>query len=449
MIEISVVIPTHNRSQVLAKNLSLFKEQSLEPEKFEVIVSADGCTDGTAEIVKQVQVPYQLSVIEKHPATGAAGARNRGAAVAKADILLFLDDDMEPTRDLLRAHLATHRSTPNGVVLGYYPMPSPQRGESHLVKFARVWWAERFAERAKPDYRFSFYDLCTGNVSIAKHAFLSAGGFDEIISCLGAGEDYELGYRLIRQRIPFHYAPEAQSVHHSNVTLPIHMRRMKEDGYGQALMTRKHPELFWEFNVSRLSRLSDSTLLRPLWLALWKFPMLTKAPMSVVSMMARTSLAMNVDSLFQRLHRLLKAHAYWQGVVAALGSVTVWERLRQDAPVAPPEYREVDLDVAQDLQCLEEFMESHWPVDAIRVYASGEPVGRIAPRAAYEALNASHVRSMLVNQFGSVLLAEVVRRRHSTTYNFGSPASAGSDARSPEVNDQECQSRNGELHLSQ
>ena len=449
MIEITVVIPTHNRARVLAKHLHLFKEQSLSPENFEVIVSADGCTDDTADIVRQLEVPYRLSLIEQMPGTGAAGARNRGAAAAKANILLFLDDDMEPTRELLRAHLEAHRSMPNGVVLGYYPMPPPEEGESHFVKFARLWWAERFAGRTKPDYRFSFYDLCTGNVSIAKHVFQNAGGFDETISNLGAGEDYELGYRLIRQRVPFHYASEAESVHHSDVTLAIHMRRMREDGYGQAIMTRKHPELFWEFNVSRLSRLSDSTLLRPVWVALWKFPFLTNAPMSVVRMMARISLAMNVDSLFQRLHRVLRAHAYWQGVVAALGSVSVWERLRQDAPIYPPECREVDLDVTQDLQCLEEFIEAHWPVDAIRVYASGEPVGRIAPRAAFETLNASHVRSMLVNQFGSVLLAELVRQRHSSNYDFGSPASAGKEARRSEVNNQECQSNDGELRLSQ
>jgi GT2 family glycosyltransferase len=282
MIEISVVIPTHNRAELLKRHLLLFGEQSLDPERFEVIVSADGCTDGTAEMARALEVPYRLSVVEKNPGTGAAGARNRGAATATAELLLFLDDDMEPKPKLLEAHLQSHRALPNSVVLGYYPMYPPEQGESVLTQYARLWWAERLELRSRPDYRFSFYDLCTGNVSLTKPVFEKAGGFEESISQLGSGEDYELGYRLIRQRVPFQFARHAESVHHSRVTLAVNLRRMKQDGFGQAIIARKHPELFWEFNVSRLSRLSESTLLRPLWQALWKHPGITDAPMAVV-----------------------------------------------------------------------------------------------------------------------------------------------------------------------
>ena len=117
MIEISVIVPTHNRAELLTRHLRRLTEQSLEPHRFEVIVSADGCTDGTGEAVRGLRVPYGLSLVEKKPGTGAAGARNRGAAMAKAEILLFLDDDMEPKPGLLEAHLEAHRALPHSVVL--------------------------------------------------------------------------------------------------------------------------------------------------------------------------------------------------------------------------------------------------------------------------------------------------------------------------------------------
>src|SRR5262252_7506885 len=148
MIEISVIIPTHNRAEMLRRHLLLLEEQSLSSDCFEVIVSADGCTDGTADIVRRLDVPYRLAVVEANPGTGAAGARNRGATLASASILLFLDDDMEPKRELLQAHVQAHRAKPESVVLGYYPMYPPENGESWLIRFARLWWAERFALRS-------------------------------------------------------------------------------------------------------------------------------------------------------------------------------------------------------------------------------------------------------------------------------------------------------------
>ena len=413
MISISVVIPTHNRAGLLSKHLRLLAGQSLGEDRFEVIVVADGCSDDTANIVRELELPYQLTVLEESPGIGASAARNRGALLAIANVLLFLDDDMEPSRQLLCVHLQAHEQLPGGVVLGYFPMQSPEERETVFTKWARLWWAEGFKRRQDPAYRFSFWDLCTGNTSIAKTAFEGAGGFDETIGKTGAGEDYELGYRLIRNRIPFQFVREAASVHHSSVSWKSHFHRAEQEGFGQAHIVRKHPELFWEFNVAHLSRLSNSILLRPLWVALWKVPKLAEPPIAVLRLIARALLSLNVQSLFWRVHRILRGYAYWKGVRAVLGTLSDWERLAQDAPLELPEYREVDFELSRDLPNLEEFLRRHGPVDALRVHAYGQPVGRIAPYAAYEALRPAHVRALLVSGFGSVLLGVLSNRAAS------------------------------------
>lgn len=414
VISISVVIPTHNRIDLLTKHLKMFGDQTVPVHDFEVIVVADGCTDGTVAVVTCLEVPYNLILLESNPGTGASGARNRGAALASGGIVLFLDDDMEPSRNLLAAHIEAHRLTPGGVVLGHYPMQPPEERESLFTKSARLWWAEKFASRAAPTYRFSFWDFCTGNVSICKKAFERAGGFDQEINQKGAGEDYELGYRLICDRVPMQFAPAAASIHHTQVTWSNALSRSRQEGFGQALIVRKHPELFWQFNVAHLSRLSESSLFRPLWIALWKFPALGEPIASFARMVAYILLIMNVQSLFWRLHRILHGHAYWKGVRTAFGTLRSWERLAQEAPREPVGNREIDLDLSRDLSKLDELLLERWPTDSIRVFASGQPVGRIESWPGAEALRPQHVREHLVSRFSPVLLGEIVNSMTSS-----------------------------------
>jgi GT2 family glycosyltransferase len=449
LISISVVVPTHNRVGLLTKHLFLLSEQDLSPSQFEVIVVADGCTDETAKRARQLELPYRITVLEQNPGMGASGARNRGAAAATADILLFLDGDMEPSRQLLSAHMRAHRTAPGGVVLGFFPMQSPRENESLFTKSARLWWAEKFASRAQPGHRFSFWDFCTGNLSIAKEAFENAGGFDESIGKNGAGEDYELGYRLIRSRVSFQFVLEAKSVHHTTVSWDDNLSRAEQEGFGQALMARKHPEIFWEFNVAHLSRLSGSILLRPAWVLLWKAPKLGELPIAVIRMIARVLLAMNVQSLFWRLQGILRGHAYWKGVRAALGTLSNWERLAQDAPYEPSDYHEVDFDISRDLQDLDEFLLRHWPVDAMRVFASGQPVGRIAPRAAGEALRSQYVRALFVSRFSSVLLGELISRTNLPGMDSRATSFPSSDELRSEVNDSKWLPTSGEDRFPQ
>ncbi|MBV9087581.1 MAG: glycosyltransferase family 2 protein [Acidobacteriaceae bacterium] len=416
MREISVVIPTHNRAQLVTKHLFKLTEQSLVAENFEVIVVADGCTDDTATLIRRLVLPYRIKVLQQNPGLGAAAARNRGATAATSGVILFLDDDMEPGRDLLKAHVECHRANPGSVVLGYFPMHPPETGESPFTKFARLWWAEKFAARSSPDYRFSFYDLCTGNVSIAKDVFEGIGGFDVSIGKVGAGEDYELGYRLIRRRVRFVFSREAASIHHSGITSKVNLRRAREDGYGHSTIVRKHPELFWEFKVSRLSRLANIKSLRPLWVALWKYPALSDIPIAGFGVMARLVFAINGQRLYWKMHSILNAHAYWRGARDGFGCLENWERfVRANPPYEPVGCREVDLEVTRDLDDLDEFIRKNGPADAIRVLVTGEPVGRIDPWPPGEALTSQHLRTQLVAKFSAFLPGELLSRRNSRT----------------------------------
>lgn len=83
---ISIIIPTKNEEEYLPILLKSIKTQTIQPS--EIIVADAHSTDKTCEIAKE----YGARVIEGGlPAVG----RNRGAASAESDLLLFLDADVE------------------------------------------------------------------------------------------------------------------------------------------------------------------------------------------------------------------------------------------------------------------------------------------------------------------------------------------------------------------
>ncbi|HEU4786947.1 MAG TPA: glycosyltransferase family A protein, partial [Gemmatimonadaceae bacterium] len=104
---VSVIVPTHDRCDSLARLLRALASQQNVGGDYEAIVVADGCSDGTAPRVRSTRWPFPVHVLEQ-PASGPAIARNCGAAIASGRILLFLDDDTEPETRTLAAHVAAH-----------------------------------------------------------------------------------------------------------------------------------------------------------------------------------------------------------------------------------------------------------------------------------------------------------------------------------------------------
>lgn len=89
---VSVVIPTRNRPQIVAKSVMTALTQTLE--SIEVIVIIDGSDQETVNGLSQIADP-RLRVIELPKNVGPSGARNTGVREAKGTWIAFLDDDDE------------------------------------------------------------------------------------------------------------------------------------------------------------------------------------------------------------------------------------------------------------------------------------------------------------------------------------------------------------------
>jgi GT2 family glycosyltransferase len=207
---ISVIVPTFNRRERLARVLDALSRQECDAP-FEVIVVSDGSTDGTDEYLRRLDTPLDLRV-HFQPNSGPAAARNRGVASARSELVLFIDDDVVPARDLVRAHLESHRRLgPRTVVIG--PMRDP---EDHRMTSWVAWEQEMLAKQYEAmeagRWRATARQFYTGNASLPVDLLRRAGGFDTRFS---RAEDIELAFRLHDRGVAFEYEPDATGWHYA------------------------------------------------------------------------------------------------------------------------------------------------------------------------------------------------------------------------------------------
>jgi glycosyltransferase involved in cell wall biosynthesis len=109
---VTVVVAAYNGERFLRETLeSLFAQ---DYDSFEAVFVDDGSQDGTAEIAKSFPVRYVRQENQGLPA-----ARNAGIALAKGELVAFLDDDdiLPPTKLRIQAgYLQDHPEV--GCVLG-------------------------------------------------------------------------------------------------------------------------------------------------------------------------------------------------------------------------------------------------------------------------------------------------------------------------------------------
>jgi len=99
-ITISVIIPTYNEAGVIVNCLKSLSKQTLID--FEIIVVDDGSTDGTLDAVGNFHFPFSNFQLLKQKHKGPGAARNKGAKVAKGEILVFVDADMTFAKNFLK-----------------------------------------------------------------------------------------------------------------------------------------------------------------------------------------------------------------------------------------------------------------------------------------------------------------------------------------------------------
>ncbi|HUH58639.1 MAG TPA: glycosyltransferase [Candidimonas sp.] len=228
---VSVVVPTRNRPELLARCLRALIGQTLGGDSYEVVV----CDDGPAEAVRVVvqkladlaQGRPMLRYIPVTATQGPAGARNAGWRAARSAVIAFTDDDTIPEPYWLRAGLDAMASPGVQAVAGRIVMPLPERPTDMDLDAAGLASAE----------------FATANCFVMRDALERVGGFDERYT-LAWREDSDLHFALIDTGQRIVSAPGAKVVHplrRTHFGAGLHMQRKV---MFDVLLYRKFPDLY-------------------------------------------------------------------------------------------------------------------------------------------------------------------------------------------------------------
>jgi glycosyltransferase involved in cell wall biosynthesis len=183
---ISVIVPFFNASAYLQNCLEALRRS--DRCNYELILVNDGSTDSSAEVAGR----FADRVLTFPSPRGPAFARNRGAEIAKGNILFFIDADVFCYPDTLAKVSQVFASRPDlSAVIGSYD--DAPAASNFLSRYKNL--THHFVHQNSSSIASTFW---TGCGAVKRDVFLKLHGFDESYRTPSI-EDIELGCRLREQ----------------------------------------------------------------------------------------------------------------------------------------------------------------------------------------------------------------------------------------------------------
>lgn len=244
-IHVSIIIPTHNRAELLGQSLESIAHLDIPAgTTVELLVIANACTDQTVRICQAAisNMPFLMRCVIE-PQAGASHARNRALAEARGDILAFLDDDVWVERGWLVGLLEVFNQYPADVVGGKVTLwwqavekpPWLTHRSEHLL--SSVDYGQKVREL------FAGGDAISANLAIRRCVLTDVPGFrtdlDRQGSTLLAGGDTYFIQQALQAGHRLFYAPHAAIRHWvaaERITLPYLSRAAFANGLARIEM---------------------------------------------------------------------------------------------------------------------------------------------------------------------------------------------------------------------
>lgn len=201
---LSVIVPMARSHQLGAESLAAIAASDLPREFWELVVVADGASAAISDLA----APYADRVLQLHGQPhGPSYARNRGADVARGEILVFVDSDICIRPDVLRRLTWLFVDEPDlAAAYGRYQDDGQGRG---LISQYRDLLNHHLHHFGLGEHD-GFWSECA---AVRREAFVKAGMFDEWRFPRPQIEALELGKRFRDQGFRVVYRPEIQARH--------------------------------------------------------------------------------------------------------------------------------------------------------------------------------------------------------------------------------------------
>lgn len=201
-------MPLHNASHHLPTVLADLQQLG---EDWEIVLVDDGSSDGSAAIAESL-LP-DATVLTREVASGPALARNLGVAHCSAEVVVFVDSDVEAPREAVEGLVSFLDERPEfAAVFGAYD-DRPAVG-TRISRFRNL--LHHYVHCASEGPVPSFW---SGFGAVRKDAFESVGGFDGERYPQPSVEDIDLGARLTNAGYRIYLEPSLQVKHWKHWTL--------------------------------------------------------------------------------------------------------------------------------------------------------------------------------------------------------------------------------------
>ncbi len=250
----SIITPTYNRAEILARSLPYFFEMD-GIENCQVIVVDDGSTDHTQKVLADYEMRYPGQFIGlRQENQGPGVARNLGITVAENDLVLFLDDDVFPERELLSSHLSFLNSgfdLSQGVLYWHSEIASDR-----VLQFMDRSGQQFVFDRVSNDKSLEFLYVYTANMALYKESLIKHGKFDEELAPKRyAFEDTGLAYNLQKAGLRLGLNRKAWAWHYHPMTKDQLVNRNRKVGYAYGVIEDGYPEIAGAMKLMKKIRL--------------------------------------------------------------------------------------------------------------------------------------------------------------------------------------------------
>lgn len=256
-LDLSVVMPTYRRPDLLARCLGALLAQTLPADRFEVIVVDDGQEDRCREQVERVAATPGAPAIRYLRAAsgrGPAVARNAGWRAATAPLVAFTDDDTLPDPAWLARGLAAMQAHPDWVAAaGQVRVPSASAGGIGTATDGDIDSdIGRDGAPARRDARPTDHELMTRGLETSEFVTANAFARREVLARIEGfderflrawREDSDLQFRLQAQG-PVGRVADALVWHPVRPERWGVSLRQQRNVYFDALLYRKHPAIY-------------------------------------------------------------------------------------------------------------------------------------------------------------------------------------------------------------
>jgi len=230
--EMTVVVCTYNRYDVLPDAIASLETQTIDPETIEILVvdNSGNRASQTAHWEQHVVPANARLIIDTVP--GLSRARNTALREAQADIIAYIDDDAIAVPGWCEAILETFREQGNagaagGPVEPIWPASSPPwLHRIHRGYYSIVDLGDEARALGKKEW------LAGTNIAYRTSVLEEAGGFNEGIGRIGetlmSNEELVVSAKISKMGYESWYAPGARVLH-----------RIRQDRVSQQWLRRR------------------------------------------------------------------------------------------------------------------------------------------------------------------------------------------------------------------